>query len=137
MIISPHSVRGFGGNRWPNFTASEFACNHCGEFFYDEKFFDAVQALRSSLGRAVNINSGHRCEFYNAVIGGAPLSGHLKLAVDLDLYGHDRRNINGAAKQSGFTGFGYYQTFLHLDQERKRHWFGGKISERKWHFLRQ
>ncbi len=121
-------------NRWPNFSASEFTCKHCGEYYHDEYFLDALQGLRSAIARPLNINSGHRCEIYNADIGGAPLSGHLRLAVDLDLRGHDRKNLAGAARQFGFTGFGYYQTFLHLDQGRLREWYGGKISEKIWQF---
>ena len=35
-------------------------------------------------------------------------------------------------KSAGFTGFGYYQTVLHIDTGRRRHWFGGDKSLEFW-----
>jgi hypothetical protein len=39
----------------------------------------------------------------------------------------------GAAHAAGFRGFGFGQTFLHLDtRARPARWFYGKRSEEKW-----
>ena len=93
---------------------------------------DALEVMRVTVGRPVNILSGHRCALHNARIGGAPLSQHLKLAADIDLRGHDRRALVAAARAAGFTGFGYYQTFLHIDMGRRRSWHGSERAKQLW-----
>ena len=131
-MILPASYT-FKRNEWPwaNFTPDELACKHCGEQYYWPEFLDALQGLRERVGRPVRLMSGHRCALHNARIGGAPLSQHLRLAVDLDLRGHDRINLARIARAEGFTGLGYYQNFLHVDMGRKRHWFGSGAKS-KW-----
>ena len=81
----------------------------------------------------LRINSGHRCALHNARVGGAPLSLHKKLAFDVALAGHDPAQLAAAARASGFRGFGFRQTFLHLDTRvRPAHWFYGERSKAKW-----
>lgn len=124
-------------SRWPNFTPLELACKCGGEFcnrsyFHDPAFLDALQELRNDQGRLV-INSGHRCPSYNAKIGGAPKSQHLGIAVDISLDGHDRWALAAAARQFGFTGFGYGLTFLHLAlRDRSAQWDYGPASRIAW-----
>jgi len=117
--------------RWPNFEAHEFACNHCGQLYYWPDFFDRIQWVRTNLGLPINFNSAHRCDLHNVRVGGAPLSQHKKLAVDIDLEGHDRRELAAYCKAAGFTGFGYYNTFLHVDLGRTRFWYG-KGAKASW-----
>lgn len=117
---------------WRNFTRDEMSCNHCGEYFHWPEFMDRLQRARDIVGRPFNILSAHRCAIHNAHVGGAPLSQHLKLAVDISLAGHDRHFLAKAFKDAGFTGFGYYQTFLHADLGRKRFWYNGNFSEQAW-----
>ena len=93
---------------------------------------DRLQAARSAAGRPFTILSGHRCALHNACIGGAPLSQHLRLAADISTRGHNRRALLSACREAGFTGFGYYQTFLHIDLGRPRHWFGGQKAKALW-----
>lgn len=116
----------FSKNEWPwqNFSPNELACRHCGEHFYWSEFMDALQSLRERVGRPFRLLSGHRCQLHNARIGGAIFSQHLSLAVDLNLRGHDRKEIAKSAKELGFTGRGYYRNFIHLDMGPTRHWFG-------------
>jgi len=122
---------------WRNFTPSEMACRcGCGEIFYGPKFYDVLQALRDEVG-PLTITSGHRCRRHNALVGGAPMSQHLKLAVDVRLHGHDRIELARAARRHGFTGLGYYQTFLHLDQGRDRFWYSGNRARRLWASLQK
>jgi zinc D-Ala-D-Ala carboxypeptidase len=119
--------------RWPNFNPNEpnLACPCCGEFCLDEASFDHLQALRRKLGRPVHVNSGHRCFRHNAKVGGAPLSMHKRLvAFDVSLVNQRPAELLDAARRVGFTGFGYYATFLHLDLGRARWWItkgGAKI----------
>ena len=118
---------------WPNFTPAEMACRHCGEVYYWPEFMDRLQALRSEIG-VINLLSAHRCAIHNARVGGAPLSQHKRIAVDISLRGHNRIELAKQARGFGFTGLGYYASFLHLDIGRKRHWFGSDEVKRLWIF---
>lgn len=146
FIASPHSICAliwrmtpksnihdvWDAKRWPNFSESEMACRHCGESFLWLDFLDRLQDLRQITATPLYILSAHRCALHNARIGGAPLSEHLSLAVDISLYRHDRFVLAETAKRCGFTGFGYYATFLHLDLGRPRHWYGGQKARQLW-----
>ena len=117
---------------WANFSPEEMGCNHCGAIYYWPEFMDRLQAMRSDVGKAFHILSAHRCAVHNALVGGEPLSQHLRLAVDISTIGHDRLALLLAARRAGFTGYGFANSFLHLDIGRKRHWFYGKRSEQLW-----
>ncbi len=128
MLISSPLPSLINPKRWPNFTLSELIC-HCGiycrgEYYHHPYFLDCLQALREEIGKPLILNSAHRCALWNAQIGGAPLSEHKKIAVDISLKNQNRKQILQTAKNLGFTGFGLYQTFLHLDQGRPRVWIG-------------
>ena len=118
--------------RWPNFSRAELSCRHCGDYIHDIEFLDRLQALRARLKRSVRILSGHRCALHNARVGGAPLSHHLRMAVDVDISTHNRRDLVRIAQEVGFTGFGYYRTFLHLDMGRPRFWYGSEKAKKTW-----
>ena len=122
-------------DRWPNFNRAELACRHCGEIYVWPEFLDRLQRLRDSVAKPLIILSGHRCAIHNALVGGAPLSQHLSLAVDIRLTEHDRFLLAELAEDVGFTGFGYYTTFLHLDMGRRRHWYGGPRARTLWQQL--
>ncbi|WP_371395780.1 D-Ala-D-Ala carboxypeptidase family metallohydrolase [Fretibacter rubidus] len=116
--------------RWPDFSHTEMACRHCGAGYDWPLFMDLLQAMRDDIGRPLRVLSGHRCGIHNARVGGAPLSQHLKLAADIALDSHDPVRLRRAAQHAGFTGFGYYRTFLHLDLGRPRQWFSPHPSVR-------
>lgn len=121
--------------RWPNFAPRELACTcrACGgEIYYDEQAQDAIQTVRNLVGRPIKINSGHRCIAHNRLVGGVTQSQHLTIAFDVDLDGHDKEKLLTAAIRAGFTGLGFYITFMHMDLGRKRHWFGGGHSPQIW-----
>lgn len=104
-------------DRWPNFTADEFACKHCGQYVHKVKFLDKIQALRYLVDKPLKINSGHRCKIHNAIVTGNPnsRSQHLNIAADIDLAGHDRHLMADLARNLGFTGIGFGKNFLHVD----------------------
>lgn len=131
QAITP-SQKFWDSRRWPNFTASEFACKHCGENYVWFEFYDRIQRARNIAGVPFNFNSGHRCAVHNAFVGGAPLSEHKRLACDIRVAGHNRGQIYRACQSAGFTGFGFYQTFLHVDLGRARQWSGGPYSTKAW-----
>jgi len=119
--------------RWPHFTARELACPCCGEMFVLPEALDAIEALRVAMNAPLRIDSGHRCALHNARVGGAPLSMHKKLAFDVALGAHDPALLASQARKCGFRGFGFGQTFLHLDtRARPAHWFYGERSKAKW-----
>jgi uncharacterized protein YcbK (DUF882 family) len=108
------------------------SCRHCGEHYYWPEFMQKLQAARTLVDRPFHILSAHRCSLHNARIGGAPLSEHLRLAADISLQGHDKQALLGATRRAGFKGFGFYNTFLHIDLGRPRHWFGGQKAKDLW-----
>ena len=101
--------------RWPDFSPAELACSHCGEFYYDGVAFDCLQRLRNALQAPVLINSAHRCVPHNRAVGGRTNSAHLQIAFDIAIGEHRPPHLYDRAQQSGFTNFGFYQTFLHVD----------------------
>ena len=134
MIVSHFSEVDWDETRWPNFSASEVSCNHCGEMYYDEAAFDTIQFMRDTVGKGLTINSAHRCAFWNAHEGGKPGSMHKKNAFDVSIVGHDIAEILSAAKAAGFTGYGFYGSFLHVDLGRTRQWHTAS-GERTWSSL--
>lgn len=133
ILYDHYSDAPWDEDRWPNFSAAELACPHCDEYYHSILFLDAIQFVRTKTGKPVRLNSAHRCWFYNASkrIGGAPLSEHKKIAGDIDLEGHDRIGLRDACIEAGFTGFGYYGTFLHVDMGRPR-WWASKAGRQLW-----
>lgn len=117
---------------WRNFSRLEMACHHCGEEYYWPEFMDRLQQARALIAKPMVVNSAHRCALYNARIGGAPLSQHLKLAADIALRGQDRGRLFEVCKQAGFRGFGFYETFLHIDLGAPRHWYGSRKAKELW-----
>lgn len=109
---------------WKDFTPPEVACKHCGELYLDEPSMDALQALRGRWGKAIVINSGHRCAVHNKSVGGAPRSQHLQIAFDCRCPKDDQPAFIAAAQSAGFTGIGRYpgRGFVHLDMGPKRQW---------------
>lgn len=107
--------------RWPHFSPEELSCRCTGrfcqaEYWHDPAFLDGLEDLRVQVGRPIVINSGHRCDMWNAAVGGAPLSMHKTIAVDLSLRHQDRTALKAAAIKAGFSGLGFARTFLHIDR---------------------
>jgi len=117
---------------WPDFSATEMACRHCGETYYWPEFMRRLQSARDHVGLPFYILSGHRCALHNARVGGAPFSEHLRLAADISASGHNRRLLLSACRSAGFTGFGYYRSFLHIDLGRPRQWWSSISARDLW-----
>ena len=117
---------------WPNFSRAEMACRHCNAFYLWPEFMDRLQYARTSAGKAFHVHSAHRCSLHNARVGGAPLSQHLTLAADIGLHGHTPRRLYQHCRAAGFTGFGFYSQFLHIDLGPKRAWYGSKKAKQLW-----
>lgn len=124
---------------WPNFSPREVACGQgggcrfCGgSLVVDPEFMGRLQYVRWRLGRPVVITSAHRCVGRNASVGGAARSHHTVVygdpnhrGVAVDVLARDameKVTLHAAAREAGFTGFGFYASWLHLDLGPPRHW---------------
>jgi len=109
--------------RWPNFTPYEVGCKD-GTIVIHEPSMDCLQAFRNIRGIPFTPNSAYRSPAYNASIGGAKHSMHLLgRAYDIPILPNmSREQIHDTAREVGFTGFGDYNTFVHIDTGRPRYW---------------
>lgn len=105
-----------------------------GSFLYDEETLTRLQRYRDIMAAPVRINSLYRTPMQNAMTPGAsPTSEHLNgRAVDLSTRGRDPEQCWHAAVMAGFTGLGFYNTFIHVDTGRERAWFGSRSAKALW-----
>ena len=111
--------------RWPSFSPQEIACRGDAKLAVDEAAMDKLQALRNRLGTPLIVNSAYRSPEYNRRIGGATRSMHMQAkAFDISMANHDPAIFEAAAREVGFTGFGFYQrnNFMHIDTGPAREW---------------
>lgn len=111
-----------------HFSEEEFACHHCGELEINPRLIDLLEELRYNIGGyPLIINSGYRCEYWNAHEGGVANSQHV-LGNAADVACPEELEFGEFlwyAKQLGFDAIGIYEddNFLHLDTRN------GGISE--------
>jgi|TARA_Y100000310_G_scaffold88415_1_gene85364 uncharacterized protein YcbK (DUF882 family) len=129
MILYDHHEeirRGFNVWPWPHFSPKEIASRGNGSVLVVPEAMDILERAREIAGKPFKINSSFRDRLHNARVGGAPKSAHRGglglLAFDISLRGHEPRELLDACRRAGFTGFGFYRTFLHADTGRKRSW---------------
>ena len=117
-----------------NFTVREFRCkDRSDKILIDVNFVrDKLQAIRYYCGAAVTINSGYRTESYNAKVGGAKSSYHMKgQAFDIVVKGHTPQEVARYAQEIGIPGIIQYNTFVHVDSREKKYWArndNGKVT---------
>ena len=115
---------------WKHFSPQEVACHGTGKLRINPKLLTCLELLRILLNRPIVCNSVYRSPYHNAKLGGAIFSQHLLAsAADLSTNGQDRQIMLNLAQEVGFTGFGYYHTFLHVDLGRPREWGKEKWSD--------
>ena len=108
---------------WQDFIPQEIASHGNGAVLMIASALDKLQEARTSVGKPFIILSAYRDPLHNARVGGAPLSRHkVGDAFDIDLRNHDRQQLYQACVAAGFTGFGFYPHFLHVDCGAVRHW---------------
>lgn len=112
--------------RWRHFAPRELASKGDGSLLVDADALDKLELARRILGQPMVILSAYRDPIHNAKVGGAPLSQHkFGKAFDIRLSGLDKWQLLTACQRAGFTGFGFYSTFLHVDTGKPRTW--GKL----------
>lgn len=115
------------GNRSKNFSDHEFKCKcreraphlpKCDQIFPPDALIEILQDVRDHFNAPVTIHSGHRCPPYNAHVGGAPGSMHMKaIAADITVDGISPNRVQTylLAKYPDTLGIGRYNTFTHVD----------------------
>lgn len=109
---------------WPDFSPYELVSKGNGMLLINKESMNALQKFRHIVGVPVIVNSAYRDHEYNKKVGGAPKSQHL-LGRAFDIRITDsltRQMIHKYAKEAGFTGFGDYNTFVHIDTGPMRYW---------------
>jgi zinc D-Ala-D-Ala carboxypeptidase len=107
-------------NKYPNFSAKEFDCSHCGKNEMRADFMERLQALRNAYGKPMRITSGYRCPEHPIEAKKAKPGSHASgCACDVGIDGPDAHQLLSIALQLGFTGIGVQQKgsgrFIHLD----------------------
>ena len=108
-----------------NFKVKEFQCKDGSDkILIDVEFVnDKLQAIRDHFGAPVNINSGYRTESYNAQVGGAKSSYHMKgQAFDIVVKGHTPLEVAQYAQALDVNGIIQYNGFVHVDSRATRYW---------------
>lgn len=105
---------------YPNFSAKEFACSHCGENEMKPDFMAKLQKLRTAYGKPLKITSGYRCAKHPIEAAKSSPGAHASgCAADIGIQGAEAHKLLFLALQEGFTGIGVQQKgtgrFLHLD----------------------
>ncbi len=111
---------------WINFTPKEIASKGNGEVYTQYYALNMLQVLRIMWGKPLHLNSAYRDPEYNAKVGGATSSYHMKgQAFDVSVVGWttaEKEAFKELAYEVGFTGFGGYDTFIHIDTGPTRFW---------------
>jgi len=107
-------------DKYPNFKAAEFACQHCNAQGIKEELVAKIQQLRTAYGKPLRITSGYRCPKHPVEARKTAPGAHaLGLAADIGVEGAEAYKVLKIALELGFTGIGVQQKgsgrFLHLD----------------------
>jgi len=124
MAIKTWNVKVDGNKQaGPHFLIREFACRDgTDEVLLDERLPPILERIRELAGnRGVTVNSGYRTPSYNAKIGGAKESYHMRgQAADISVNGVAPTSMATYAEkalgEAGIVGgIGLYANFVHVD----------------------
>lgn len=108
---------------WPlvHFAPRELACKHCGQVCVSDdarRAWQSLDMLRHLIKTPIRVTSGTRCYHHNKAVGGAPNSYHLRgCAFDLTSpqFHQLECHVLVYGRECGFSGFGIYRDFIHVD----------------------
>ena len=114
----------FYGQLTKNFHAKEFYCPCCNLAIMDKDFMEQLQKLRQICGFPFIINSGYRCETYNAQItkGKKSVGQHITgEAADISLLDRNRRFalLRNIFNMGYFKDVAISRTFIHIAKGNK------------------
>lgn len=118
-----------------NFKVKEFACKDGSDkILIDVNFVQtALQDIRTHFGKPVTVNSAYRTQTYNAKVGGAKSSYHMKgRAFDISIKGVTPAEVARYAQSLGINGIIQYNSFVHVDSRDTRYWArnnNGKVTK--------
>lgn len=119
MTIQTFSLKHDGSKQLSeNFKVKEFKCNDGSDTILIDVDFvrTKLQDIRTHFGAPVTINSAYRTATYNAKVGGAKSSYHMKgQAFDIQVKGHTPLEVARYAQSIGVKGVIQYNTFTHVD----------------------
>jgi uncharacterized protein YcbK (DUF882 family) len=116
------SSRGRTGRLSAHFTASEFACPHCGVAVVRDPLVNLLERIRAIDNAPLHVVSGYRCPVHNAAVGGATNSMHMYGAA-ADLPGG--RVTVAQALRAGAVGVGSkgdYAVHVDVRDGRRAQW---------------
>ena len=108
-----------------NFKVREFRCKDGSDHILIDVNFvrNKLQAIRDHFGAPVTINSAYRTETYNAKVGGAKASYHMKgQAFDIVVKGRTPVEVAQYAQTLAIPGIIQYNTFVHVDSRPTKYW---------------
>jgi len=116
LEMAKRSKKKMNWSEYQNFKAYEFNCRHTGKNKMRPEFMRALQDIRNTFNRSMNITSGYRDfthpserlkENYGAHTYG--------VAADISVRGLDALDLIAIAYGYGIRRVGIAKTFIHLD----------------------
>ena len=104
-------------NEYPNFEPHEFDCKHTGNNEMKHEFMQALQAVRTDLGKPMSITSGYRHWTHPIEAAKGKTTGEHTLGTCADVActdGRTRYELVTLALKHGITRIGIAKTFVHL-----------------------
>ncbi len=122
LLWAQHKAQGV--NISTHFRDTEFSCHDgSGQVRIHPKLPKLLEKIRVALGKPITVNSGYRTPSYNAKIGGAKNSYHMKgMAADIVVPGVSPKDVATLARKMGAGGVGVYPNFTHVDVGPVRSW---------------
>jgi zinc D-Ala-D-Ala carboxypeptidase len=104
-------------SKYPNFSASEFACKHTGENKMQPEFMNVLQAIRSEYNKPMKITSGYRHFLHPIEARKGHANGEHTTGSCADIAcdnSQDRFKLVKIALKHGITRIGIASSFIHL-----------------------
>jgi hypothetical protein len=115
------------GRLTTNFTEKELECPCCADVIMDKTFMEELQKVRTACGFPFMVNSGYRCESYNAKVSKNSMNDHTRGRA-VDIHCSDRRKrarlMMHLLVNSYFKDIAIAKTFIHIGKGQSRQGLG-------------